>query len=95
METIGEKLSPVLNEIEQTIWEHEIWGGGQPHYTDEGFRAAVKIFMSALLDKMFNLQTTENLDISDRAAMAESLGKEVRRMVKTYCDIDTHELYEQ
>lgn len=93
MKTIGEKLSPVLNEIEQTLWEYEAWGGEQPHYTDEGFRAAVKIFMSALMDRMYSLQDKEDLVLQDRGAMAESLGRQVRLLVKTYCDIDTHELY--
>lgn len=93
METIGEKLSPVLNEIEQTLWEYEAWGGGQPHYTDEGFRAAVKIFMSVLMDKMYILQEKEGFVIDDMEVMATSLGSQVRSLVKTYCDIDTHDLY--
>ena len=93
METIGEKLSPVLAEIEQTLWEYEAWGGGQPHYTDEGFRAAVKIFMSVLMDKMYILQEKEGFVIDDMEVMATSLGSQVRSLVKTYCDIDTHDLY--
>lgn len=93
METIGEKLSPVLNEIEQTLWEHEAWGGGQPHYTEEGFRAAVKIFMSALMDKMYILQQKEGFIVNDMEVMATSLGNQVRLLIKTYCDIDTHDLY--
>ena len=93
METIGEKLSPVLAEIEQTLWEYEAWGGGQPHYTDEGFRAAVKIFMSVLMDKMYILQEKEGFIIYDMEVMATSLGNQVRSLVKTYCDIDTHDLY--
>jgi len=93
METIGEKLSPLLAEIEQTLWEHEAWGGGRPHYTEEGFRAAIKIFMSVLMDKMYVLQEREGFEIDDMEVMATSLGGQLRSLVKTYCDIDTHDLY--
>lgn len=93
METIGQKISPILVEIENALWEYEAWNGSQPKYTDEGFRASIKIFMSALMDRMYNLQTSEELALEDKEAMAESLGKQVRAIIKTYCDIDTHELY--
>jgi hypothetical protein len=95
METLGERLSPILKEIEDTLWEQEVWGTGQPHYTDEGFRSIVKIFMSGMLDKMYTLQKKEDFVIDDMAAMAESLGNQIRSLVKTYCDIDTYELYNE
>jgi hypothetical protein len=93
METIGEKISPILNEIEDALWDHEVLCGEQPYYTNDGFRAAVKIFMSAMMDKMYELQKSEDIELEDKAAMAESLGNQVRILVKTYCNIDTHELY--
>ena len=46
---IGKKLSPVLEEMEATLWEYEAFNGAKPNYTLEGFRASTKIFMSALL----------------------------------------------
>ena len=55
---IGEKLSPVLVEIEDTLWEFEYdYPQIRPEYTTEGFRATCKIFMSAMMDKSFeNMQ---------------------------------------
>lgn len=47
---IGKKLSPVLEEMETTLWEYEAFNGAKPNYTLEGFRASTKIFMSALVD---------------------------------------------
>jgi hypothetical protein len=90
---IGEKLSPVLSEIESTLIEYEANVTRPPQYTDKGFRAAIKIFMSAMLDKMWKLQEDENIDIDARADMAEKLGNDLRNMVRIYTNIDTHSLY--
>ena len=91
--TIGEKLSPVLVEIENTLWEFECNIGSKPSYTKEGFRAAIKIFMSVMMDKIWELQEDEKIDMEDRVKMVERWGQDVRQLVKTYIDIDTHNLY--
>ena len=90
---IGEKLSPVLSEIESTLLEYEANVNRPLQYTDKGFRAAIKIFMSAMLDKMWKLQEDENIDIDTRADMAEKLGNELRNIVRVYTNIDTRDLY--
>ena len=90
---IGELLSPILTEIETKILEWEAAVSEKPEYTKEAFRAAIKIFMSTLLDKMWELQEKDNMDINTRQAMAEKAGNDIRDFVKTYTDIDTHELY--
>ena len=92
---IGQKLSDILSEIEETLWEFEFNHPDQkPNYTTEGFRASIKIFMSALLDKMWELQSDEHMDIDTRMKMAEKAGHEIRKIVKIYTDIDTHQLFE-
>jgi hypothetical protein len=90
---IGEKLSSVLSEIESALIEFEVAVARPPQYTNEGFRAAVKIFLSAMLDKMWKLQEDEGIDINTRADMAEKLGNELRNIVRIYTNIDTHNLY--
>jgi hypothetical protein len=90
---IGKQISPILSEIEDTLWEFEANIGAQPQYTIEGFRAGIKIFMSVLMDKMWNLQENETLTMEDRIKMVEKVGQDVRKLVKTYTDIDTHDLY--
>jgi hypothetical protein len=90
---IGKKLSPVLSEIESALMEFEINVAKPPEYTDEGFRASVRIFLSAMLDKMWKLQEDEGIDINTRADMAEKLGSEIRNIVRVYTNIDTHDLY--
>lgn len=93
MNMIGEKLSSVLSEIESALIEFEANVARPPQYTNEGFRAAVKIFLSAMLDKMWKLQEDEGIDIDTRADMAEKLGNELRNIVRVYTNIDTHNLY--
>ena len=93
MNMIGEKLSSVLSEIESALIEFEANVARPPQYTNEGFRAAVKIFLSAMLDKMWKLQEDEGIDINTRADMAEKLGNEIRNIVRIYTNIDTHNLY--
>lgn len=90
---IGEKLSPILVEIENTLWEFEANVGMKPNYTLDAFRASIKIFMSTMMDKMWELQGSEILEMDDRIAMAEKLGNELNKMVKTYTNIDTKNLY--
>lgn len=90
---IGKKLSPILSEIESALIEFEINVAKPPEYTDEGFRASVKIFLSVMLDKMWKLQEDEGIDINTRADMAEKLGSEIRNIIRVYTNIDTHSLY--
>lgn len=90
---LGKKLSPILEEIEQTIWEFEANGGLKPEYTPEGFRAAIKIFMSVLMDKIWELQQDEIMDMEVRENMAFKAGEDLRKFVKTYTNIDCNELY--
>lgn len=94
MKTIGQKISPILGEIEDTLWEYEARNFGAPEFTDDGFRAALKIFMSVLMDKMWRLQGNENMDQKDREMMAQKLGNELRNIVKVYTDVDTYKIYE-
>ena len=90
---IGKNISPILVEIEDALLGFEVEIGTKPEYTDGGFRAAIKIFMSVLMDKMWELQLNEKILMEDRMKMAHKLGQDVRQMIKTYTDIDTHELY--
>jgi hypothetical protein len=90
---IGQKLSPVLVEIEDTLWEFEYHNASKPNYSIDGFRAATKIFMSVMMDKIWELQSNEKMDMDDRIKMVETVGRELRDFVKKYTDIDTVELY--
>lgn len=93
--SIGEDISPILKEIEDTLWEFEANVGVQPLYTEDGFKASIKIFLSAMLDKMWDLQEKENMPMKDRTLMAAKVGDSVRQLVKVFTDIDTHDFYKE
>ena len=93
---IGEKLSPVLKEIEDTLWEFEYdYPEIKPEYTTEGFRAACKIFMSAMTDKMFENIQVKGMIQKEAEIEAQQLGEELRKLVLTYTGIDTFDLYSE
>lgn len=90
----GGRLSHVLESIEDSMWEYEAHVGLSPNYTDGGFRAGIKIFMSVIMDKMWKLQESEVMSMEDRGKMADKAGQDIRNLIKTYTGIDAHKLYE-
>ena len=91
--SIGEKLSPILEEIEATLLEYEEQELGQPLYTEAGFRAASKIFFSVIMDEMWDLQVDIGMPMEDRLVMAEEAGLDIKKLIMKYTGIDTHKLY--
>jgi Tfp pilus assembly ATPase PilU len=90
---LGEQLNPILLEIEDIILEFEAELGEKPNYSLEGFRAATKIFMSTIMDKLWELQEADKISQDDRENMATKCGEDLRKFIKTYTDIDTFDLY--
>lgn len=90
---IGELLSPVLVEIEETLWVHDVALATKPEYTLAGFRAAAKIFTSAMLDYTFSRDAAMGMNIQQIAADAENLGKDLRDLILKYTGIDSVKLY--
>lgn len=90
---IGKIISPILEECEDMILDYEANEGKKSNYSNLAFRASIKIFMSCMMDKMWELQVGDDMDNEDRMNMAKELGAEIRRMVKTYTGIDSHKLY--
>ena len=87
---LGTSFSPILEEIADALLENY---ETKPEFTLEGFKAALYIFQSALMDKMYTLQTNEDIPNEIKMDMALKLGGDLRELIKTYCNIDTHELY--
>jgi hypothetical protein len=93
--TIGEFIAPVLESMEDALWSYENYSPNTPYgFSHESFRAAVKIFMAAMMDRIWALQEEEGMALEDRMAMVEKCGKDVSALVKTFTNIDTKKLYE-
>ena len=93
--TIGEKISPILAEIEDVLWEHEATLATKPEFTVAGLRASIKIFAACVLDAMFSKLTLEKKSLEDMEKYATACGNEIRDLVFKYTGIDSHLLYPQ
>lgn len=95
---LGVEVSEILTDIERSLWLYDLYNEnvGKPlNFSDDALRAAIKIFSSVLLSKMWKLQENEDMENQDRISMAENLGNDIRRLVKTYTNIDSHDLFKK
>ncbi len=86
--------SEALLEIEQALWEHDVRvdNGAAPYqYDDETFRACLKIFMSALIWKLWTFMDKKSL--TEKASNAENVGNILRNIILKFTGIDSHVLY--
>ena len=82
----------IIMELEAGLWEHDYrvseFNVPPYDYDDETFRACIKLFMSAMLKKMWDAgkATPEK---------AEQCGIFIREFIRDYTGIDTHNLYKK
>jgi hypothetical protein len=88
---IGKELSPILEEIENSLLEFSDY---KPEFTKEGFRAAIFIFSSVMVDKMFERQELIKTDLKQREDQAEQLGTEIKILIEKYTGLDTFKIFE-
>jgi len=93
-DNIPNPYAEVLKEIEAGLWDHDIRvedNIARPYnYTDESFRACLKIFMSGLMWKLW--ENMEGQTLEERSSTAEEVGSEIRKFILKYTGIDTHKL---
>ena len=72
----GEKLAPILKDIETAIWEHNAnFEGERPLYPDEAMRSAACIFIDVLIDRMFAKQEKDGKPLKAREQEVTSVGR--------------------
>ena len=85
----------ILEEIEMGLWEHDVRveeNIAEPYpYTNESFRACIKIFMSGMMWKLW--ENMEGKDIEEKSGKAESLGNEIHNIILKYTGIDSRKLF--
>lgn len=64
----------------------------KPNYTNRQFMNALIIFQTALMDKMYDNQDYDKMDVENRLKMAESCGLDLRKLIHTYTGLDTHKI---
>ncbi len=45
------------------------------------------------MDKIYDFQCEEGMQRQDKMKMVQKAGEDIRQFVKTYTNIDTHDLY--
>jgi len=97
MESGKNPYSEVLIEIESGLWEHDVRvddGIAAPYsYDDETFRACLKIFMSAIMWKLWKFMDGKSID--EKGSRAEEVGNILRNVVREFTGIDAHTLYDK
>jgi hypothetical protein len=67
---------------------------GKPNYSNRDFMNALIIFQTALMDKMFDNQDYDKMDLENRSKMATKCGLDLKKLVHTYTGLDTHKIEE-
>ncbi len=80
---------PILKEIAAGFFEN---AGNKPNFSNDALLDATFIFQTVLFDKVHDLQTDEKMKLKHGLEMAESLGNELRKLIKVYTNLDTVEL---
>lgn len=83
----GDKLELIANDF-------LLQNGEKPNFTNRDFMNAIIIFQTTLMDKLFDNQNYDKMDIENRMKMAESCGNDLRKLIHTYTNLDTHKINE-
>ena len=89
MRTYKNELEEIANDL-LTQNAEAIGNQNKPNYTNRQFMNALIIFQTALMDKMYDNQDYDKMDIENRFKMAESCGLDLRKLIHTYTGLDTH-----
>lgn len=88
MRTYKNELELIASDILVQNSEH----AEKPNYSNRDFMNALIIFQTALMDKLYDNQDFDKMPMEERMKMAESCGKELRKLIHTYTGLDTHKL---
>jgi hypothetical protein len=62
----------------------------KPNYSNRDFMNCVIIFQNALMDKMYDNQDYDKMSLEDRMNMSIKCGQDLRKLIFTYTNLDTH-----
>jgi hypothetical protein len=90
----GESLSKILVEIEHAIIEFDCFSNRKPNYSKNALKAALKIFMSVSMDRLFENQLQDKITISQASEQAYNFGIEMRGIIQKYLKVDPFHFYD-
>mgnify|MGYP003590548268 CR=1 FL=1 len=93
MRTYKDELEAIANDL--LTQNAEAKGNeNKPNYSKRDFMNAVIIFQTALMDKMYDKQNSDKMNVVDSLNMAEQCGLDLRKFIQTYTGLDTHNFEE-
>jgi len=81
-----------LEIIASDILDQNANGAEKPNYSNRDFMNTLLIFQTALMDKMYNNQDYDKMDLENRSKMATKCGLDLRKLIHTYTGLDTHKI---
>jgi len=81
-----------IKELEDIAMSYLEQSGEKPNFANRDFMNTVIIFQTALMDKMYDTQEYDEMDLENRLKMAESCGMALRKLIHTYTNLDTHDI---
>jgi len=89
MRTYKKELEIIATDILNQNAE-AIGNENKPNYTNREFMNALIIFQTALMDKMYDNQDYDKMNLEERGNMANQCGFDLRKLIHTYTGLDTH-----
>lgn len=91
MRAYKKELEVIASDIlDQNAFEVDI----KPNYTNREFMNCLIIFQTALMDKMYDNQDYDKMNLKERSNMATQCGLDLRKLIHTYTGLDTHKFEE-
>jgi hypothetical protein len=89
MRTYKIELEAIANDL---LCQNAVAQGDEnkPNYSNRDFMNALIIFQTALMDKMYDNQDYDEMDVENRLKMAESCGMALHKLIHTYTGLDLH-----
>lgn len=87
------EFTDLILQLEAKIMDHDNIKGTPPNYSIEEFRAITKIFMSAMMDKMYLADSNSGVSFETMKEKAHNCGTELRELIIKYTGMDTHDFY--
>lgn len=93
MRTYNKELEIIASDILEQNAE-AIGNQNKPNYTNREFMNCLIIFQTALMDKIFDNQDYDKMNLEQRSNMATQCGLDLRKLIHTYTGLDTHKIEE-
>lgn len=87
------EFTDLILQLEAKVLDHDNLKGTPPEYSMEEFRAITRIFMSAMMDKMYLADSNAGVVLETMQKNAHNCGTELRELIIKYTGIDTHDFY--